>query len=133
LKFAVRWKNASALTPNGWRAQDPRQQLAAGLDGPLRPAVLLRLERVHLDRHLGRRETSGRNTNFHPFELRAVREVEVFGQRVVLPAAGVVDPGAAPDARGAVEVEEVAGAVAAPCSSTKWPSSRIAWMRVSSE
>ena len=32
-----------------------RQQLAAGLDGALGPAVLLRLEGVHLDRQLGRR------------------------------------------------------------------------------
>ena len=45
-------------------------------------------------------------------QLRAVAEVEIFGQRVVLPAAGVVDRGAPPDAGRAVEVEEAAGAVA---------------------
>ena len=33
--------------------QDPRQELARGLDAPLGPAVLLRFERVHLDRHFG--------------------------------------------------------------------------------
>ena len=46
-------------------------------------------------------------------QLRAVAEVEILGQRVVLPAAGVGDRFAPPDAGRAVEIEEAAGAVAA--------------------
>ena len=46
-------------------------------------------------------------------QLRAVAEVEILGERVVLPAARVGDRRAPPDARGAVEVEEQPGAVAA--------------------
>ena len=41
-------------------------------------------------------------------QLRAVRKVRVFGERVVLPAARVVDGLSAPDARGAVEIEKCA-------------------------
>ena len=46
-------------------------------------------------------------------QLRAIAQVEIFGQRVVLPAAGVVDRRAPPDARRAVEIEEAARPVAA--------------------
>jgi hypothetical protein len=53
---------------------------------------------------------SGTNTNC---QLRAVAQVEVLGEGVVLPAARVVDGGAPPDARGAVEVEEAPAAVPA--------------------
>ena len=42
--------------------------------------------------------------------MRAVGEVGVFGERVVLPAAGLVDGLAPPHAGGAVEVEEDAAA-----------------------
>src|SRR5437773_2632296 len=44
------------------------------------------------------------------FDLRTVTEIEVFGQRVVFPAAGAFDTSAPPDAAGAVEVEEPARA-----------------------
>ena len=86
--------------------EDARQQLAAGLNRAFRPAVLLRLERVHLDRHLGRGDDVRREHEPPAAQLRPVAQVEILGQRVVLPAAGVVDGGAPPDAGGAVEVEE---------------------------
>ena len=41
--------------------------------------------------------------------LGAVGKVEVFGQRVALPSAGIVDGGAAPDAGRAVEIEKTPG------------------------
>ena len=75
--------------------------------------MLLRLERVHLDRHFGRRDDVGQEHELPAAQLRAVAQVEVFGQRVVLPAAGVADGLAAPHAGGAVEIEEAAGAIAA--------------------
>jgi hypothetical protein len=96
------------------RAQDARHELQEGLDGPLGPAVLLALERVHLDRQLGRRHVVGQEDELPAPELGAVAEVEILGQRVVLPPAAVADRLAAPDAGGAVEVEEAAAAVAAP-------------------
>ena len=87
--------------------------LRAGLDRALGPAVLLRLEGVHLDRHFGGRDEVRHEQELPALELRAVAEVEVLGERIVLPAARVGDHLAAPDAGGAVEVEERAGAVAA--------------------
>ena len=95
------------------RLQDARQQLAAGLDRALRPAVLLRLEGVHLDRHFRRRDEVLHEHEPPAPELGAIAQVEILGQRVVLPAAGVGDDAGAPDAGRAVEVEEAAGAVAA--------------------
>src|SRR6185436_19747886 len=47
------------------------------------------------------------------FQLRAVAEIEIFGERIVLPAARVIDRLAPPHAGGAVEIEEAAGAIAA--------------------
>src|SRR5207244_9578513 len=87
-------------------------ELPRGLDAALRPAVLLRLERVHLDRDLGRRDDLGQVDELPALELGAVAQIEVFGERIVLPAAGVFDGGAPPDARGSVEIEEAAAAVA---------------------
>ena len=112
--MADRWKNASALTPKGWfDRRMPGQQLQAGLDRALGPAMLLGLERVHLDRHFGRRHDVGQEEETPSEQLGPVAQVEVLGQRVVLPAAGVVDGLAAPDAGGAIEIEKAPRAVAA--------------------
>ena len=73
------------------RPQDVRHQLQEGLDRALGPAVLLALERVHLDRQFGRGDVVGQEHELPALELRAVAEVEVFGERVVLPAAAVDD------------------------------------------
>jgi len=73
---------------------------------------LLRLEGVHLDRQLRRRDQIRQEQELPAAQLRAVAQVEIFGERVVLPAAGVVDRHAAPDAGRAVEVEETPAAVA---------------------
>ena len=75
--------------------------------------MLLRLERVHLHRHFGRRDQIRQEHELPAAQLRAVAEIEVLGQRVVLPAARVDDRRATPDAGRAVEVEEEARAVAA--------------------
>ncbi len=96
------------------RPQDARQELHAGLDGAFGPAMLLRLEGIHLDRHFRRRHDVRQEDEAPAEELRAVTEVEILGQGVVLPSAGVVDRVTPPDPRCAVEVEEAAGAVAPP-------------------
>ena len=74
--------------------------------------MLLRLERVHLDRHFRRSDHVGQEHERPPAELRAVAEVEIFGERIVLPAACVGDGLAAPHAGRAVEVEEAPCAIA---------------------
>ena len=87
------------------------QELAAGLDRAPCPAVLLALVGVDLGWQLSWHDELGQVEELPTLELRAVGEVEVFGQCVVGPAAGVLDRPAAPDAGGAVEVEETAAAL----------------------
>jgi hypothetical protein len=106
--------------------QDARHQLQEGLDGALGPAVLLALERVHLDRQLGRGDMVLDEDELPAAQLCAVAEVEVLGERVVLPPAAVGDRGAPPDTGRAVEVEEAGPPrLREPCSSTKCASSRM--------
>ena len=70
------------------------------------PAGLLRFEAVHVHGKF-RSTLNFREVQELPaLELRAVGEIGVFGEGVVLPAAGGVDGRAAPDARGAIEIEE---------------------------
>ena len=92
--------------------EDCGEQLAAGLNRTLRPPVLLALEAVHVDRQLGRHREVFQVDEPPARELRPVGDVEVFGERVGLPASGVLQTGAAPDPRCAVEVEKPAGPVA---------------------
>ncbi len=93
-------------------SKDPRQQLAQGLGRAASPPVLLALEVVDAGRQIGGRRQVGQEREAPSGELHPVGEVEVLGQRVELPAAGVLDRLAPPDARGAVEVEEAPGPVA---------------------
>ncbi len=83
------------------------------LDEALGPAGLLGFEGGHLDGELGGALDVLEVFELPAFELRAIAEVGVFGEGVVLPAAGFVDGLATPHAGGAVEVEEDAGAGAA--------------------
>src|SRR4029079_18141333 len=78
-----------------------------------RPGLLLPFEGVKLDRDLRRWDHAWHEHESPAAQLRAIAEVEIFGERVVLPAAGVVDRRPPPHAGGAVEVEEPAAAVAA--------------------
>ena len=45
-------------------------------------------------------------------DLRAVAQIEILGESIVLPAAAVLDAGAAPEAGGPVEIKEAAAAAA---------------------
>ena len=83
------------------------------LDQALGPARLLRLEGGHLDGQLGRALHVLQVEKLPSLDLRAIAQVGVFGQGVVLPAAGLFDGADAPHAGGAVEIEEDAGAGAA--------------------
>src|SRR5579859_3754305 len=74
------------------------------------PASLLRFETVHIDRQLGSAFDLRKIEKLPALELRAIGKIRVFGERVVLPAAGFLDCLAAPDAGGAIEIEKSAAA-----------------------
>src|SRR5690348_3943619 len=87
-------------------AQDARKDFEGGLHQALGPARLLGFEGVHLDGQLGGAINFGKINEFPAAKLSAIGEIGVFGERVVLPAAGIFDGGAAPDAAGAIEIEK---------------------------
>src|SRR5262245_2229269 len=74
--------------------------------------MLLRAERPDVDGQLGGTHEVGHEQELPSRELRAVGEVEIFGQRVGRPTAGVLDGLPPPNPRGAVEIEERPRAVA---------------------
>lgn len=83
-----------------------RQNLDGRLDGALGPAELLCLERVDVVGEFGRHNHVEHELHLPTGELRTVRKVHVFGQRVAFPAATAVDGLLAPHACGTVEVHE---------------------------
>ena len=90
-----------------------RQNLLSCLNQALRPAGLLRLECSHFYGEFGGAFYVLQVDELPAFQLRAIGEVGVFGERVVLPASGLVDGGATPHAGRAIEVEEQSSARAA--------------------
>src|SRR4029453_17228558 len=94
------------------RLQDPWQELAARLDRPFGPAVLLRLERVHFDGHFCGSDQVGYEDEAPTAQLRPVTQVEILGEGIVLPTARFLDRRPPPRAGRAVEIEESAAAIA---------------------
>jgi hypothetical protein len=99
--------------PRCVRVQNPRHQFQERLNRSLGPAMLLRFERIHLDRQLRRRDMIVHEDELPATQLGAIAQVEILGERIVLPAAAVGDRGAPPDAGGAVEIEEAPAAITA--------------------
>src|SRR5206468_8915029 len=91
---------------------DAGQQFFASLNGPLGPAMLLRLETVHIHRQLGRSDHVGQINKFPARELRAIAKVEVLAQRISLPASTLFDTRTPPETGGSVKVEKTAAAAA---------------------
>ena len=73
------------------------KQLLAGLDRAFCPAMLLRLEAIHVHRQLGWRNDVRQEDEPPAGQLRAVAQVQVFRQGIVLPAACFFDAGTPPE------------------------------------
>ena len=97
-----------------------------GLDQSFGPARLLRFERGHLDRQFCRTFDILQIDELPAFELRAIGKVGVFGERVVLPAAGFVDRCRRQTPAVPLKLKKTPLRARPECSSTKWPSSRMA-------
>src|SRR5436190_1772516 len=78
----------------------------------LRPAMLLRLETVHIHRQLGRSDHVGQINKFPARELRAIAKIQVFAERISLPASTLLDTGTPPETRGPIEIEKPAATAA---------------------
>src|SRR5664279_4562057 len=94
-ELEVKWKRT---------APDGRQEFLACLDRALGPAMLLRLEAIHVHRQLGGSNDIWQKDELPAGQLRAITQVEVFCQSIVLPASSLFDARAAPEPCGAVEV-----------------------------
>src|SRR5947208_2162252 len=68
--------------------------------------MLLRLEAIHVDRQFCRRDHVREKDKLPAGQLRAVAEIEILRQRVVLPASRFDDAGLPPKPGGAVEIEK---------------------------
>ena len=88
----------------------PRQNLYPRLHQPLGPACLLRLERRHLHRQFRRAFHILQVDELPSLELRPIRKIRIFGQRVVLPAARFLNRSPPPHSRRAIEIEKQPGA-----------------------
>src|SRR6266446_1003669 len=106
-------KGFSFDVPGCIRTKNLRKNFFCGLHQALGPARLLCFEAVHIDGKFAGTFHVREIEKLPAFELCAIGKIRVFGQRVVLPAAGGIDRGAAPDSGGAVEIEERATARAA--------------------
>ncbi len=91
---------------------DFRQKFPGGLDRALGPAMLLRFEGTHFDRQFGGSDDVRQINEAPALHLGPVGQIQIFRQRIVLPAAGIVDACATPDSCRTVEIEEATGEVA---------------------
>ena len=83
-----------------------RENFLGRLHQTFGPARLLRFEPVHVHWQLRGAFDLGEIQELPAFQLRAVRKIRVFRERVVLPASSVVNHFAPPHARRAVEIEK---------------------------
>ena len=107
-------KGGLQLHPQGLRGAPHGAQVLAGSFGrALGPAKLLRLEGIHGGGQLGGSHYFGAVHEAPTAQLGAVAQVEVFGEGVSVPAAGIGNAGAPPHAARTIKVDEVAGKGAA--------------------
>src|SRR5262249_12073295 len=93
-------------------APDARQQFLARLDRTFGPAMLLRLEAIHVHWQLRWSYHVGEINEFPPGKLSAIAQIEILAQRVVLPPSALLDAGTPPQPGRPVEIEKPAAAAA---------------------
>ena len=74
--------------------------------------MLLRFEAVHVHRQLRRSHDVGKINEFPARELGAIAKIEVFAQRIVLPASALLDTRTSPETGGSIEIKKTAAAAA---------------------
>src|SRR5260370_33339926 len=106
-----------------WQPTPPNrgQQFFASLDGSLCPAMLLRLESVHVHWKLSGSHNIGQKNKFPALELSPIAKIEIFREGIVLPASAFFDPCAPPEAGGSIEIEKAATPAASGLLKQKRP------------
>ena len=99
---------AKAAAEQAWK------ELSRGLNTALGPAPLLHQERRRCAREFGGNTHFVAQDEAPSRHLRPVADVEVLGQRVVMPSARVLERLSAPQTRRPVELEEPAPTVSSP-------------------
>ena len=74
--------------------------------------MLLRFEAVHVHRQFRRSHHIGEENKFPAHELRAITKIEIFGKRVVLPAARFLDARTAPETGRPVKIKKASTSAA---------------------
>ena len=74
--------------------------------------MLLGFEAVHVNRQLGRSDHIGKVNKFPARKLGAITKIQVFAQRVSLPASTLFDTRTPPETGGTIEIEKPAAAAA---------------------
>src|SRR5580704_3908772 len=87
-----------------------RKDFLRGLYQALGPASLLSFKAIHVDRQLGSAFDLRKIEKLPALELCSIGKIGVFGERIVLPTAGLINSCTAPYARSAVEIEKSAAA-----------------------
>ena len=95
--------------------------------------MLLRLESVHVNRQLRWRDHVRKEDEFPARELRAITQIQIFRQGVMLPTSRLFDAGAPPKPAVPLKLKKRPLRLRAVCSSKRWPSRNIACTRVSRE
>src|SRR5215831_52990 len=102
-------------------APDARQQFLARLNRTLGPAMLLRLEAIHVHRQLRRSYHIGEINEFPPRQLSPIAQIEVFAQGIILPASALLDAGTPPQPGRPIKIEKSAAAAARDLLKQKMP------------
>src|SRR6266536_3345000 len=74
--------------------------------------MLLRFEAVHVHRQFRRSHHIGEENKFPAHELRAITKIEIFGKRVVLPAARFLDARTAPETGRPIKIKKASTSAA---------------------
>src|SRR5215469_17241592 len=91
--------------PPPWemRAPDRPDELAGTLGEALVPAMLLGAPGGEIVGQFARHPHTHENRRAPTLEMHAIAEIEILGQSVGMPAAGIIDGAPAPEAAGPVE------------------------------
>src|SRR5207237_77880 len=98
--------------PRKRASENTGKQLDCGLNQSFRPPGLLAFEGIHFNGEFGRTNDMRQIQKLPASHLRAIAEIRIFCQRVMLPSTGRFNRFSPPDSCCAVEIEKASGKMA---------------------